>query len=179
MPKSDLGCCLPDSLGAALFSQSSFLAFPVMLWSTKSPFKTFIFCRNEPVTFCCIYPRTPDNILLGNLLAAFYKPKHNIPQIQMVLTNSIRKDAYSRRKEGKGHKQLAKEKIPMGHKHGKRHCPYISKMQSFQTLLRHSSYIILIKIKSANAQCGELVGNKRGIKWLNLSGGNLILCIKI
>lgn len=36
---------------------------------------------------------------LGNLLAVFYRQKHKIPQIQMVLTNSIRKDAYSKRKQ--------------------------------------------------------------------------------
>lgn len=159
MPKCGLGCCLPASLGAALFSQSSFLAFPVMLQSTKSPFKTFIFCRNAPVTFCCMYPRTPDNIL-DNPLATFYKPKHNVPQIQMVLTNSIRKDAYSIENRAKDINNSPKKKYQWAINMGKRHCPYISKMQSFQILLRHSSYITLIKIKSANTQCGELVGNK-------------------
>lgn len=56
-----------------------------------------------------MYPRTPDNIL-GNLLAAFYKPKHNIPQIQMVLTNSIRKDAYSIENRAKDINNLPKRK---------------------------------------------------------------------
>lgn len=35
----------PASLGAALFLESSFLAFPMMLWSTKYPFETFIFLQ--------------------------------------------------------------------------------------------------------------------------------------
>lgn len=69
-------------------------------------------------------------------------------------------------KRAKGvNRQFTNKEINLGrdilvNKHRERLCPHISKMQNSHILLRnHYSHIILIKIKNANTQCGELVGN--------------------
>ena len=67
------------------------------------------------------------------------------------------------------HKEINTDKDLLANKHRKRLCHHIPKMQNFKILLRnHSSHIFpkIPKIKSANIQMCELVGNKLLLGWL-------------
>lgn len=87
----------PVSPSAALFSLTSFLAFQMILWSSKYLLKIFIFCWNEPINFLLHASKNPWQYT-GKTTYSISLFEAKYPPIQMGLTNSIRKDAYSNRK---------------------------------------------------------------------------------
>lgn len=101
VPKWGLGCRLPRlSWCRSIFRvQCSSFSNDAVIYQIS--FWNISFSAGMSQSLPVAHTQEPLTIdTLGNLLAVFYRQKHTIPQIQMVLTNSIRKDAYSKRKQG-------------------------------------------------------------------------------